>query len=307
MAEPNLPANEQVPSEQEAYNPEDFFLDEQLKPTPETPVETPVETPPPPPEPVKHKHSRSLERRAIALGLSDEVIESMSSEELSAKLFEMYERQVAEGRSAALASDSRSQPGKKQAPTPEPEPPADPYAAFRLDPNAGWDEGFMKQHEAMLAHMKAQDEKINRLEGGVNQFHQSQAMTTQQQVEAFFRSQPDVYAPDGQLDEARCEAIVNALIGYKNRGQQTTLQQDLARAHKSLFGAISAPAEPKPNPALEQRKQEFREGAVTRPTQRNAVPLPKGREAAIAAARKYEAEHVMNGVAHDDDPTDTLP
>lgn len=301
-----------VPESYPQSQPEEWFDDvheEPRIPTPEgSHPKQPPASPPPAPKP-KNSHPRWVERAAIKMGLSDQEIEEMPTELLTQKVFEASERKTQEAAAGAMKHDRGQE--KPRVVEQDTKPVQDPYAGLELDLNAGWDEGFVKTWTSLVERLKAQDAKIARLEGTANQFQAAQAQTVQQQIEGFFSKYPEVYMPGGERDDFRCETIMNSLNSFLRQGKATTLANDLERAHKGLFGSFSSqPVEsPKPSvdPTREAIKEAYTNGGVTRPTQRNAAPLPKGRAAAIAAGDKYLQEHSVSGVQHDDDPTDTLP
>lgn len=313
---------------------ENMPADAQVAPTPETIAEPDAHpffdeaaesgrseytTQPPAPEPAKKpkiSHPRWVERAAIEQGFTDQDIEETPTEALQQRIYANSQRQAHEARQAAISSDVAGAARRQAAPEPvvNPEPEED-----ELLSEDDWDPKFVKKWNDRVRRDKERDQEIAELKAAAGQFRSSQAATTQQRFEAMFAKYPNLYGqgashllPANSPDLLRRQAVMSQIQLIVQGGRATTPETDFDLVHGGLFGALAASPPPPAAPPVDPTRKEFADayanGGLARPTQRNSLPLPKGRAAAISALNNLRKEHANgDGVYHDDDPSDGLP
>ncbi len=268
---------------------------------------------PPPPTPEKHKHARWIERAAIEQGMSDEEIESTPTDALQQKVYASQQAAIKEAKRSAETRASLPERGQPKVEVPV--VPSVEEESLELD-EADWDPAFVKKWNKLVGDVKAKDKEIAELKQLGGQVRQQQAQTFQQKMSSLFSTMPHVFGsgpvePDS-AEEARQEAVLAKLNSLVAQGKHTTLDADFARVAKSMFGSIPAPeaAKPKVDDTRQAVADAYKNGGLARPTSRNAAPLPKGRQAAIADVTKLMQQRSTNGTGvdyEDEDVRDGLP
>lgn len=269
----------------------------EAEPAPATaPVASPSATesaqaPPPEAAPQVQTHSKRLVRECLDWGFTQAEIDRLPTDDLEDRL---YDRQ----RTYRIAQQQRQQVEQpKPAPAPEPE--------IELPPEAA---GYSDAEKTLLRKLvKPTLDKSASLEKELaelkQQFAAQQARDNRRTFDAVLDKHKTIFT-----DDAAGNAKKSALIGYlSNLTEKTDLAADTEAGIKLLFGSAPAPVSPPPPPPpapavdpLAERKKEFAEGGVARPTERVEPPPTQGEALALANLKKMLGEgraQLVNGSA----------
>jgi hypothetical protein len=257
-------------------------------PASETTPSSPATSPAP-------QHSPRLLRRARDLGLADEDVAGMSSDQLDDTLY-LMERQA---RQMSRRSPEEIVTERSVERTPEPEPEADLGLDEDVDPRiAAALKKLHKENADLKKHIASRDQ----------QQQQTVAQRAIATADRFFNENQAVYGkgtahdmvPGSKFAKKR-NAIYQAAV---DDGTAGSFHEKLQRAHADMFGETK-PAEEVVPPAIQQRldkrTEEWSEAGLARPTARKGAPEPNGPK---KAAKTLDKLRTANGLKEDDESTD---
>lgn len=273
--------------EDTGYEPELDSLSVPLKPEPESKQNPPVE-PAQPAKPAAPAHSRRLVEMAMDYGVDAEEIAGLTPSELENLVYHLHRQH------ASLAREhTRTETAAAVAPTPEP--------AFEVD------EELVAPEIAALFRQQQEEIKALRAELNEQKKFRQQAQETEnrsvvQQINAGFKAttNPALFGNGspkaGSIEMQRCQGVLASLDSHPIRG--LSIADQVAQRADELFGAGQAnPQKPSAEPVIEQRKQQWQNGALQAPTPR-VPPVQKGERAAVRVAAEKMREF---GLGDDDD------
>lgn len=238
------------------------------------------ETPPPPVTPTVIKHSRRLLNEALEWGFSQTFIDSTPSDELDGLLYERQRAARIEAQKQAEAGQRKHEAPKQEVTEPEVKLPFEDQVSPEI---AEW----MKAQERERKRIeKEYGEKLAAME---QREMAREVRSIRQRWEALLEKHKDA------VDNEYKRTALGAILQAKNSPE--TLEADFVEGLKNLgfVAATSTPPasppkaqqpEPKPAPEpepdpLKERKDQFLQGGVARPTARTAIELPPGEEKAL--------------------------
>lgn len=249
----------------------------------------------------KPQHSKRLRRMAQELGMSDDEIDDLTPDALEETVYQLT-RQVLRarqevGREAALQRDPASQT-PAQATTG-----ATTEATTEATTGEEYDFGTDLSHvdESILQALKklgkevVEARKIKSELDRLRQSHQSEAVRKlDEALDAEFSKYPSIFGKGSghQLakdsPELERRRLVYAKLGeLVQKGQQTTLDQDVARLVKIIFGANAGQSPP----SRSEETPEYPATPLLRPTQRHGSQELAGPARARRAVQEWQREH----------------
>jgi hypothetical protein len=273
--------------------------------------------PPPPPAPAKPKIPASLVALAKELGLDDAEIAEHDTDSLDKAVGYMMRARRLNERSLPPEQAPASREAAPPQPPPAPPKPKSLVEELGLDPDGEYD-------PALLAILKRQADEIAELRGvkdDVGQIRQKEqareAQTQAQYIDSLFAKlgpeyeaaygKGDGLSLHGKVEFDRRMAVLHALNSRQGLTPQT-LPAEFERIAKAMFPAQApAPAsgsprspEAAPDPALEQRREQWREGALGPPASRGQKESRDAKAARAMAAAVERGGATVNGQATTD-------
>lgn len=249
--------------------------------------------------PEKHSHSSRLVRMAADLGLAEADITEATPETLEALIHD---------RQRQLKSELDQQRQEARRPSSDSEAPAPPVAPNPLDEIK--EDEFIPEMQSLIKVVKGQDQVIKELRAKLatiesHLVRQENASKVSAIDKAF--SKHEAILGKGRFNDLKADSpfmarrnAVDALV--KADKAQGSLQDKVDRAMATLYGD-KAKAKKAQEPIEEEAstedaeaawKQEWRNGGVARPTQRNGAAEPRGprtAERAVAAALRAKGAY----------------
>jgi hypothetical protein len=265
--------------------------------------------PAPAPQPETYSHPRWLERAAIEQGMEDDAILTTPTDALTQKVYAAQQRKIADAHQQTVDREIRQ--AVKNAPPVEVPHVQEEDFSITDEEAAGLEPWFVKKFNAMVAASKAKDDKIAKLEGLGQQFQQAQVQTFEQQFTGLCATRPDIFGEGPiQPNSPQARKAQAVLQQLQTLQQRTTLANDWNTIVNDIFGSKqAAPPAPKVDQDREAIKSAYRNGGLSKPTQREETPLAPGRKLAEINLKKRFLAAQANGVNDDvygDDPRDSM-
>lgn len=241
-------------------------------------------------------HPAYLVSMAKKLGFSDEEIQGIPPETLGLAVAKVQETKLAERRDASIERTHHEVADRaRQSDAPVP-PQKD---EFEL-PVEEYDDklvGVLKRQDKELKALKAEIAQLRNVE--INR--QNETLT--QKLDRLFDGQPKERFGEGpgkKLDGKSAEMRRRmAVLREMETLGPGDIEDHFEKAVTTLYGATPKSSEVTPDNALEDRKEQYRNGGLARPTHRNGAPEPKG----VSKARQSVAEALKEMGAADSEET----
>lgn len=245
----------------------------------------------PPTEKVE-EHSRTLVRRAISVGMSDEEIDSTPVGKLEDLVWARHEAALHEARQSR---QKEADAGSMKAMVPVEDEDILTFGEAEKDLADEFKkplkEAFSRQAKE-IKELKAQIERLTQSD------NQRQAMSFAEQVDRHFEKHKAHLGEGRGLEMSPDDPYLarrKAVLLLCQADQRGTLAQKIDRAVKTLYGA-STPAKADdavPEP-IQQRRKEWDGAALVKPTNRAGAEEPLGKERAIRAVREARQDMTAN-------------